>query len=74
VGPFAPRNRDFLLRRGVAVEMDGRRAHTLPEFLDELRGSGRLLQLAEAGSGVSFHGFEGAARHLVQECERRKRG
>jgi hypothetical protein len=74
VGPFAPRNRDFLLRRGVAVGLDRVAARALPAFLDELRGSGRLLRMSEEGAGVPFRGFEQAARRLVEECERRKGG
>ncbi len=71
IGPFAPRNRDFLLRRGVARELDVAGARRLPELLAEWRSGGHLRRMSEAGAGVPFRGFERAAQRLREECERR---
>ncbi|HMB69143.1 MAG TPA: hypothetical protein VKU85_07515, partial [bacterium] len=71
IGPFAPRNRRWLLDHGVAAEIiDADHARRLPGQLDELRGSGRLLAMSERGERPC-PGFDEAARFAIREVERR---
>lgn len=66
IGPFAPLNREFLLRRGVAAEISSlAEAERLPERLAELRAAGELARMAERGWGPERGGFAGAARMLI---------
>jgi hypothetical protein len=52
LGSFAPLNREFLLARAVAeVIGDAREASRFGEMLGELRGTGALRGMAEAGWG-----------------------
>jgi hypothetical protein len=74
LGPFAPRNRALLLRRGVAMEIVSEvDALMLPARLDRLRAEGTLLEMSRRGTGPEFRGFERAADLLLEEAERRKR-
>lgn len=72
VGPFAPRNRSWLLQAGVAAEVGSEEAaRHLGTTVDELRSSGRLRRMSERGIGPPFRGFERAADILIRETERR---
>jgi hypothetical protein len=71
IGPFAPRNRDLLLRRGVAVELPADAARDLPRWIDRQRADGHLKRMSEMAGGVPFRGFERIADLLAEEVERR---
>ena len=73
LGPFAPRNRALLLRRGVAAEIASPiDALTLPARLDRWRAEGKLAEMSRRGTGPEYRGFERAATFLIEEAERRK--
>jgi hypothetical protein len=74
IGPFAPRNRELLLARGVARELAPEDARDLSGLLDSMRASGELLGMAERGGGVSLRGFDTAAAALIAAAERERRG
>jgi hypothetical protein len=72
IGPFAPRNREMLLGRGVAGAIESpAAAQNFPEFIDGLRERGELLRMSESGSDVSWRGFERVAAFVISEAERR---
>jgi hypothetical protein len=71
-GPFAPRNRDLLLRAGVAIEIHTPTdAERLAEILGELQSRHLLERMCESGTGRPIDGFAQAARILVEEIEGR---
>ncbi|MCA9753181.1 MAG: hypothetical protein KC591_13385 [Gemmatimonadetes bacterium] len=72
IGPFAPRNRDLLLRRGVAVGLSETDAISLSAWIDGLRANGHLARMSSFSGGVSFRGFPRIAELLIAECERRR--
>lgn len=66
IGPFAPRNRQFLLARGVAEELRSENdARVFGRRLLVLREEGRLARMAEAGRGLPVDGFRVAAEILA---------
>ena len=69
LGSFSPLNRQFLIDAGVAKPMrDRREASSFGSTLNELRRSGELQQMAEAGwQRYDIHGFENIASLLVSE-------
>lgn len=72
IGPFAPRNREWLCDLGVAHEIAGvAEAQHLPSVINELRGSGRLLHMSQRGAHRARDGFAGAAAAVIREAERR---
>ena len=71
IGPFAPRNRDLLLRRGVAAELSLEQARDFSNLLDDLRREGQLQRMSNLSGGVPYRGFERIAEVLTAECERR---
>lgn len=71
IGPFAPRNRELLLARGVARELSPADARGFARALDALREAGELAGMAERGGGVPLHGFDGAAAALIAAAEGR---
>ena len=72
LGPFAPRNREILRRRRVAVPLSSAmEAVALPARLDRLRREGILAEMADRGSGVPYRGFQRAADILAAEARRR---
>lgn len=74
IGPFAPRNRDLLLRRGVAAELGLEQARDFSTWLDDLRREGLLQRMSNLSGGVPYRGFERIAEVLAAECERRAGG
>jgi hypothetical protein len=66
VGPFAPLNRDALLRAQVAEQLTAQcTPRTFGERLNHLRRSGRLLNMAQAGWGrFNLDGFHKIAALL----------
>jgi hypothetical protein len=73
-GPFAPRNRDLLLRRGVATELSPAAARRMPAWLDQLRAEGHLARMSSRSGGVPIRGFQRTAELLIEEVERRRAG
>lgn len=72
LGPFAPRNRELLMQRGVAAAIASPvDALTLPARLDRMRAEGTLLEMSRRGAGPELRGFERAATFLIEESERR---
>jgi len=71
IGPFAPRNRDLLLRRGVAAELPLAHARVLAPRFEALRADGQLRRMSDMSGGASFRGFPRIAELLIEECERR---
>lgn len=71
IGPFAPRNRELLLARGVARELSPEDARGFSRVLDALREAGELAGMAERGGGVPLHGFDEAAAALIAAAEGR---
>lgn len=67
IGPFAPLNRNLMLKAGVGVEIATvRDAETFSTNLEEHRKSGSLLAMSRAGWGrVSIDGFTQVAAHLA---------
>ena len=69
IGPFAPLNRELLLRRGVAAEISSiEAAERLPERLEELRAAGELVRMAERGWGLDRGGFQRTAQAVMAEA------
>jgi len=61
IGPFAPGNHAFAVEQGVCLSIrDTNDARGLGSALEELRNSGRLLEMARNGFGR--HPIDGAAR------------
>ncbi len=69
IGPFAPLNRELLLRRGVAAEISSvAEAEGLPARLEGLRATGELVRMAERGWGPDRGGFRRAAQAVIAEA------
>nr|MBN2277046.1 hypothetical protein [candidate division Zixibacteria bacterium] len=69
IGTFSPFNRQFLIDRGVAVDLRSRReADGLPTLIRKLRTEGGLKDMANRGFGrLPLDGFETIADDLVGE-------
>ena len=65
-GPFAPLNRQILLDHNVAVDLASESmVRTFGEYVDAMRMSGQLTEMAEHGWGrYPFNGFENIAALL----------
>ena len=73
VGPFAPLNRDLLVKSGVAEEIvESEAAGRFGPRLHELRSTGALDSMARAGWGKqAIDGFERIVNFLVHNyCEK----
>lgn len=67
VGTFAPLNRAHLVSAGVARALEFRgQAAGVPAQVAELRHSGRLARMIDAGTGVGYNGFDRAAAALIE--------
>lgn len=69
IGPFAPLNRAALLESEVAISIDSSKAASvLPEWLIELRTSGKIARMAENGyNRYPVKGFETIADFLINK-------
>lgn len=69
IGTFSPLNRDFLLREGVAVDIDSdRKASEFGSFLLKLRENGTLAEMADRGfNKYNINGFERITETLAKE-------
>lgn len=67
-GPFAPHNRDILLKHAVAVELaSGNLASSFGERLESMRRSGQLFKMSENGWGrYAINGFDAIAGLLTK--------
>jgi len=66
IGPFAPLNRDLLLKRGVALPIE--KAGNFGETAKQLRARGEMERMAQRGVGhYSTLGFAQAARILARD-------
>jgi hypothetical protein len=67
IGPFSPLNRDCLMATGVAeIITSNQAAVEFGQHLGDLRSSGRLAEMADAGWGkYDINGFEHIARFLL---------
>ncbi len=67
IGPFAPLNRDFLLREGVGVEIESIEAGSqFAGLIQECRRDGRLLKMSDQGfGGRDINGFRNIAERLL---------
>jgi len=72
IGPFSPLNRDFLSAKGVAEEIkDLRQAGRFANILNDLRSSGRLLEMSANGyDKYDLRGFERSADFIDDYLER----
>ncbi len=73
IGTFAPLNRNFLIKQGVAIDLDSdKSASRFAELLSKVRGDGILYSMAQNGFGkFEMDGFHRIAGRLVNCLESR---
>jgi len=69
IGTFSPLNRQFLLKRNVAIDIDtDQKAGDFADMLSKLEGDGTLVKMAQNGfNKYNIDGFEKIAENLLNE-------